>query len=119
MWLLIGVVIPVDLAFVEELCDVGTVEEVQHFQDACVGVDVVVGEFLTDGLDCWAEITPPLVGRCTFDLVEEEKTTLGVEGIVVDLDFGLEVESKVENLEDLGMDRVRRGAISSLANGLQ
>ena len=71
-------------------------------------MNVVVGEFLMDGLDCWAEIPPPLVGRCTFDLAEEEKTTLGriddesevvelaglgVEGIVVDLDFGLEVES--------------------------
>jgi hypothetical protein len=95
---------------------VGTGEEVQHFQDACVGVDVVVWEFLADGLDRRAEIPPPFVGRCTFDLAEEEKTTLGriddeaevfelaglgVEGIVVDLDFGLEIEGEIEEVEGL------------------
>ena len=66
----------------------GTGEEVQHFQDARVGVNVVVGEFLPDGLDfCF-------VGRCTFDLAEEEKTTLG----------RIDDDAKILKLASLGVE---------------
>lgn len=97
-------------------------------------MDVDVRIFLPDELDGWAKIPSPFVGGHSFNLAKKEEAAEGwvddkakvfslscfcVEKIVVDLDFSLEVEGKVENGEGLGMHFVCRGTIRALTDGFE
>ena len=97
-------------------------------------MSMVVGVFLAYCLDGRAKIAPPFVSRCFFNLTEKQEATewridddakviqlssLCIEGIVVLLDLGLEVELVVENLEGLGVRIIHCGVVHSLADGLQ
>jgi hypothetical protein len=95
---------------------------------------MVVMVLLTDGLDGWAKVSAPFVRRCLFHLAKKEETEDGgadgdaevlelpclcVEGIVVGLYFGLEVEGSLEDLEGFGESVVVGGSIGALSDGFE